>query len=182
MIEITTRQDLLTIGHGLVIGEIGVFKGDFSKIIFKINRPKELHLFDIFTGDMFSGDKDGENIVWTNLDQEYELIKKYFSQHNNVFMHKGKSQDSLSKFSDNYFDMIYIDGDHSYEGVSVDLELAIHKVKRNGYICGHDYHPVHFTGVFNAVNDFCKKYNMNIEYISKDKLPSFCIINRSMPV
>ena len=36
----------------------------------------------------------------------------------------------INKFEDNSIDAIYIDGDHSYEGVKNDLELYYPKVKK----------------------------------------------------
>ena len=53
-------------------------------------------------------------------------------------------------------DFIYIDGDHSYEGVKIDLEQAVRFVKSNGIICGHDFQ---MDSVSQAVRDYCKQHN-----------------------
>ena len=37
------------------------------------------------------------------------------------------------------FHFIYIDGDHRYEGVKIDIEAWYPKVRKGGLICGHDY-------------------------------------------
>lgn len=161
--------------NGLKIAEIGVFKGDFSKFIFSEISPSELHLIDIFEGQMCSGDKDGNNIVWTDLEIEYELLKEYFVNFDNVKIHKGFSYDVLLKFDDEYFDIVYIDGDHSYDGVKRDLEVSYKKVKKNGLICGHDYTEKMFMGVVRAVNEFCQENNLQINYLTEDGCPSFCI-------
>jgi hypothetical protein len=171
-----TRNDLINIiDKNLVICEIGVFKGEFSKIIFDVLSPKELHLIDIFDGIMCSGDKDGNNIIWTNLDEEYVNVKNIFSKNNNVYIHKGFSNDILNGFEDNYFDMIYIDGDHSYGGVKSDLESSFLKIKNGGFICGHDYISSKFEGVVRSVNEFCIEKNLKINYITRDGCPTFCI-------
>lgn len=39
---------------------------------------------------------------------------------------------------DNYLDFLFIDGDHSYEGVKKDFELYVPLVKKNGIIALHD--------------------------------------------
>lgn len=174
--HLKTRTEILSlVPRHSIIGEIGVFRAEFSKQIFEITNPKELHLFDLFTGNMVSGDKDGRNVISIDLDKEYERIKAHFISYDNVFLHKGTSQETLSKFEDNYFDMLYIDGDHTYNGVSSDLEMSIKKVKKNGYICGHDYHAYLFNGVYQAVTDFCNKYKLAIEFVTMDRLPSFVI-------
>jgi hypothetical protein len=173
---IENRNDLIKLfNKNLVIAEIGVFKGEFSKFLFEENQPKELHLIDIFTGIECSGDKDGNNIIYTNLSEEFNLITKYFNDNNNVYIHKGYSQDILNNFNDEYFDMIYIDGDHSYNGVKNDLNLSYQKIKTGGYICGHDYTTIMFEGVVRAVNEFCEERKLKIKYLTKDGCPSFCI-------
>lgn len=173
------RNDLLnTMDKNLVVCEIGVFKGDFSKIMLDILSPKELHLIDTFNGMMCSGDKDGNDITWTNLDEEYLNVTNMFSNNDNVYIHKGFSTDILNGFENNYFDMIYIDGDHSYEGVKSDLKLSFSKVKDGGLICGHDYISSKFEDVVRAVDEFCDDHNLEIKYLTKDGCPSFCIIKK----
>lgn len=138
-------------------------------------QPKELHLIDLFDGIVPSGDKDGNNIVYANLNEEYKRLCDLYKNNNCVKIHKGQSYHNLINFPDNYFDMIYIDGDHSYDGVTKDLEISYLKVKENGYICGHDYSSEKFPQVVNSVNDFLTKYNLKIKYLTKDGCPSFCI-------
>lgn len=159
----------------LKIAEIGIFKGEFSKFIFEQLNPKELHLIDIFEGMMCSGDKDGNNIVWTNLSDEYTNLNEFFKLNNNVYIHKNKSEDVLNSFPNEYFDIIYIDGDHTYNGVKSDLTVSYNKVKKDGFICGHDYINERFEGVVRAVNEFCDQTQLKINYITKDGCPSFCI-------
>ena len=175
---IDNRDNLIKmLGKDLKIMEIGIFKGEFSKFIFNELQPCELHLVDLFDGQMCSGDKDGNNIVWTDLSKEYVNLSSYFENEKNVILHKGFSYDVLSKFDDNYFDMIYIDGDHSYDGVKKDLELAIEKVKSGGYIAGHDYNKYMFEGVVRAVDEFCLSKGLKIKYITNDGCPSYLIEN-----
>jgi len=179
MTIIETRNDLLDIFPSKIkICEIGVFKGEFSKIILEKLSPSELHLIDIFDGMMCSGDKDGNNIIWTNLNNEYIKLLEEYKEDKNVFLHKGNSLNILKNFDDEYFDLIYIDGDHSYKGVKNDLEISFRKVKYGGYICGHDYTLDKFPSVVDATNEFCLMNKLKIQYITKDGCPSFCIIKQ----
>lgn len=161
---------------GLRILEIGVFKGEFSKFVLETAEPSELHLVDVFEGQTCSGDKHGNNIVWTDLAQEYEALKSYFSGNGSVRLHKGYSVPVLEGFEDGYFDMVYIDGDHSYESVRADLEVSYRKVRPGGFICGHDYTPVMFEGVVRAVDEFCAETGLSIRYLTKDGCPSYLIV------
>lgn len=177
MIKYNTRNDFFnTLGKGLKICEIGVFKGEFSKFIYESLEPKELHLIDIFEGKMCSGDKDGKNIVWVDLEDEYLILQKHFTENKNVIIHKGFSNQVLNNFEDNYFDVIYIDGDHTYDGVKSDLYLSFKKVKNGGLICGHDYTEKMFPGVVKAVNEFCSEVNLTINHLTDDGCPTFGII------
>jgi hypothetical protein len=172
-----TRNDLIkTLEHNLIVCEIGVFKGEFSKFIKNQINPKELHLIDVFEGTICSGDKDGNNIVWVDLHTEYIKLQTWAETQSGVYIHKGFSSGILKNFNDNYFDLIYIDGDHSYEGVKKDLEISHSKIKPNGYILGHDYTP-QFQGVMDAVNEFCSKYDLTLDSLTEDGCPTFLIYN-----
>lgn len=176
MITFETRENLLRfLGENLIIAEIGVFKGEFSKFIFNNLKPKKLFLVDIFEGYVGSGDKDGNNMEFTNLETEYELLNSYFKQDKNVHIIKENSQNFISSLDDGYLDLIYIDGDHDYNGVKNDLNLSYNKIKNGGYICGHDYVSPRFDGVVNAVNEFCLEKGLKIDYITKDGCPTYCV-------
>jgi predicted O-methyltransferase YrrM len=49
------------------------------------------------------------------------------------------SVDAASQFLDGILDLVFIDADHSYEGCLRDIHAWLPKVKRGGWICGHDY-------------------------------------------
>lgn len=48
-------------------------------------------------------------------------------------------------------DSVFIDADHSFESVVIDIETWLPKIQSGGIICGHDYWPNHW-GVMEAVN------------------------------
>jgi predicted O-methyltransferase YrrM len=52
---------------------------------------------------------------------------------------RGYSNFELLNFDDNYFDIIYIDGNHEPEYVLEDAVLSIRKLKSGGYIIFDDY-------------------------------------------
>lgn len=53
------------------------------------------------------------------------------------------------------FDFVFIDGDHSYEVVSYDIEMYSQLVKPGGWVIGHDYYEdgVTHPGVKRAVDE-----------------------------
>lgn len=85
-----------------------------------------------------------------------------------VFLHQRNTSTILSeKFSDKYFDFIYIDGDHGYNGAKKDLVAAVKKIKDNGYIAANDYCLLDICtldkyGVIKAVNEICLEHNFEM--------------------
>lgn len=59
------------------------------------------------------------------------------------------------------FDMVYLDGGHSYDGVKSDLQIYYPMVKDGGILSGDDYEYITFDneecGVVQAVNEFAQK-------------------------
>lgn len=53
--------------------------------------------------------------------------------------HKLKSRAMIEKYG--AFDLVFIDGDHSAEGVALDTELAKQIISESGVICWHDANP-----------------------------------------
>ena len=63
------------------------------------------------------------------------------------------------RFPQHHFDMVFIDGDHSYEGCKQDIQHWYSKVKPGGWLCGHDYkHPSYNFGVHLAVDEFLTQH------------------------
>jgi len=172
-----TREELLTlIPQNTTGAEIGVFEGEFSKLIIDAVQPQKFYMVDLFSGSMVSGDKNGNNMKTISLDESYNKLTEQYKLNDRVNVYKGKSVDFFKEIADDSLDFIYIDGDHSYEGAKVDLQNAFYKVKSGGLICGHDYTP-RFQGVVDAVNEFVSKYKFDLKITSEDTCASFYIVN-----
>jgi hypothetical protein len=168
-----TRSELLDlVPKQSNIMEIGVFVGDFSKEIIEKCNPKNLYLVDIWLGTYGSGDKDGNgHYEIDDMEKVYlDLFQKY-KYDKNIHLVRSKSVSFLLSCEDNYFDAIYIDGDHTAQAVFDDLYLSYQKIKNGGIIMGHDYH----YQVEYAVNIFCEKFNQKVSRIAQDGCPSFFI-------
>ena len=78
------------------------------------------------------------------------------NQYENIIFHKGQFAKVLPKVLHLYpekVDLVYIDGSHSYKKVCEDIEMALPLIKDTGYISGHDYVDLKYTGVIKAVED-----------------------------
>jgi len=79
-----------------------------------------------------------------------------------IFIHSFYSKEYSKKIKDKSLDVVYIDGNHSYESVSEDLELWYEKIKCGGFLCGHDYNENH-DSVVHAVDRFVQRKKLKIE-------------------
>lgn len=75
------------------------------------------------------------------------------------------SEDAVKEIKDNSLDFVYIDGDHSYDFVMLDIILWGRKVKKGGIVSGHDYfYEKNGAGrrakVMQAVNDYTKLHGI----------------------
>ena len=61
-----------------------------------------------------------------------------YNQDNRITLVESESKAASEQFPDHSFDLIFIDADHTYEGVLADLEAWYSKVRPGGIICGHD--------------------------------------------
>lgn len=66
---------------------------------------------------------------------------------------KGMSHEMAKEVPDNSLGLVYLDGDHSYEGVMTDLSNWFAKVVKGGIISGHDFKATEY-GVEKAVYTF----------------------------
>jgi predicted O-methyltransferase YrrM len=128
--------------HGGRVAEIGTGRGDFAREILRVANPRELHLID--------------HVVQP---QAREMAEDP-SFEGRVHVHKADSAEALESFPNAFFDWIYVDAQHTYEGVKRDIAAAKTKVKSGGYLVFNDYimwsyFEMQPYGVVPAVNEFC---------------------------
>lgn len=157
---------------GSVCAEIGCWKGKFSNEILAQVRPKKLYLIDpyryvaSYEDSWYGGDKISQD----ELDKIFQSVQTKFSepiQKGQIEMIRKNSLEAHAQFQDEYFDWVYIDGDHTYEFVKKDLENFFPKTKVGGFICGDDYATPGWweDGVTKAVDEFVQKNPARIKVI-----------------
>lgn len=74
---------------------------------------------------------------------------------------------SLAKTGFCNADLIFIDGDHSYESCKLDLVTAHGLIRPGGIIVAHDYGHRMWPGVTQACEEFCIEFCWEVRDISK---------------
>lgn len=151
----------------LVIAEIGVREGLNSIRMMEKLDVKRMYLIDHYPsyddGGLDRGKKEQEKYYREMI----ENIEPYFKK--TVLIHQ-PSIFASSLFPDRFFDVVYIDADHSYENVKNDLNLWWNKIKIGGFLTGHDYTDGYISddnkitstrGVIDAVDEFVKDNELN---------------------
>lgn len=95
--------------------------------------------------------------------EKYDYYKSMFGDRLNLKL--GDSSTLMSKLKET-FDYIYIDGDHTYEGVKKDLWQAPRLLNEGGVIICDDYGNA--ESIRTAVAEFCKEFKFEI----KEAVPS----------
>ena len=138
---------------GSVGVEIGVWKGDSSARF--LTHASHLHLVDSWSPvayehstehgnyeryldryDTLVGSRDPADFQ-RYYDKIYEGVCQRFDQHP-VTIHRMRSRDFFPQF-DQQVDWVYVDGDHSYQGVMHDLTQSLGILHPDGIILGDDY-------------------------------------------
>ena len=179
-----TRTDLVRnlVRSGGVIAEVGVLNGEFSKELIEILNPSRIYMIDRFEGRCLSGDRDGNNVEIHDLDKAYSSLVEYAKSKPAVTVLKGDSSTLLDTLEADSLDMVYLDGDHEYEGCKKDVIASWRLLKAGGWLMGHDYATNmdkalnnYVFGVKKAIDEFCQDYNQSIHALGNDGMVSFAI-------
>ncbi|MHB8578571.1 MAG: tetratricopeptide repeat protein [Ignavibacteriaceae bacterium] len=169
------------LGHGV---EVGVQAGEFSKIIRSSWNGKFLHLVDRWKHD--PNYVDIANVSDDDQKNLYLQVVSMFADDPSVSIHRMDSLVAAESFPDNYFDWVYIDADHSYEGCKADLNAWYPKLKEHGIFAGHDFIDGNYNagnfGVKSAVEEFLLDKNVQLNLTSGDYLNSWYFEKSSVAV
>lgn len=101
-----------------------------------------------------------KNVTAVDLNLTEEMTH-LLSQTPNLKFHHMPFSNFLELDKDNQYDLIYIDGAHDYNNVKNDIINFLPKVKKGGYLSGHDYNSADY-GVIQAVNEFFPQNKVEI--------------------
>jgi predicted O-methyltransferase YrrM len=111
--------------------EIGVRRGRLSVLLAEVPTLKHLFLVDTW---------EPEGATHQDQKKNARSVKRWAKRRPDVTVLHMDSAKAVHQFSDNSIDFVYVDGDHSFEGASLDIKNYLPKVSKGGIICGDDYY------------------------------------------
>ena len=145
--------------------EIGVQRGKYSEKLCKGNPELKLHAIDPW--------KSYNSISQGTHDLRYAQAMKRLSPYNVNAIRK-TSMEALNDFEDRSLDFVYIDGNHDYDYVCMDIIHWSKKVKSGGIIACHDYHTAQ---VGKAIDGFVYCHVIRPWYILQEALSTAYWVN-----
>jgi hypothetical protein len=121
-------------GNELTLVEIGSFMGESMEIFARSGKFKKIYCVDPWKNGYDL--TDGSSHIVESAESSFDVRH---ANYNFVEKIKLESLVASEKFADESIDMIYIDGNHQPDMVKKDILSWYPKVKKGGYICGHDW-------------------------------------------
>lgn len=167
------------VNHNLIV-ELGSYLGRSTRALGD-NTPGVVHAIDHWYGPAGGGNSKplppsldsvgSSGIPWTEEDRA-ALFGLFSANLEDLIASKKVIPHRIDHTSvdlDLSPDMVFIDGDHSYEAVRHDLAVWVPKVKKGGLICGHDVNQASVHVPVSEVFPYYKQaVNTTIWYAYKD--------------
>lgn len=143
--------------EGLMV-EIGSFRGRSLASVAENIKRKRLRVLSVDIFDKVISEDYVEPDVYAKREgmlDDFLLTIEQFGIREHVDVLAAKSIDAAKMLSDQQFDLVFIDADHSYEAVKADIEAWWPLVKEGGIMAGHDYdhNTRQWLGVYKAVHE-----------------------------
>lgn len=125
------RKIAISLPPKTIAVEIGSYLGASS--IYIANGLKKVSESALYCIDTWQNDAMSEG----NRDT-YSLFKKNTQRYESIITPLRGSSEEVGKGFDRAIDFLFVDGDHSYEGVKLDVDSWFDKVKPGGIVAFHD--------------------------------------------
>jgi len=139
-------EKIQELGKGKICAEIGSFFGRSTTALAEVAKA-------IYAIDTFRASGDGATQV-EGAPHEFTILDGFCANiygYTNIRICIGRSTEIAGTFSNQFFDLIFIDGSHEYEEVKADIEAWWPKLKDLGIMAFHDYKA--WPGVTKAIDE-----------------------------
>ena len=165
------RRDLWRVIEDLPVSaaaEVGVAEGYFSaEMLAWPIALKRVFMVDRWAHVTIAGDSANPQ-VWHERNMDAALTRVSCFGERAVVL-RGDSVKMADKVFDGSLSLVYVDADHSYEGVKADINAWYVKLVVGGVMAFHDFEATQY-GVKRAVKEFCDKRGLPLHHLPEDKL------------
>jgi SAM-dependent methyltransferase len=151
--------------------EIGCMMGQTTVLL--CESAKKVHVVDVFDDyEKISNDRNFEHYkgLFDKLGSNYCKFKENTKKYKNLVINKMSSKEYALMVENDFFDLVFVDADHSFEGCSEDIKNFHKKVKVGGVIAFHDTnHDKWGEGITKAINLFLPDNFEHFETIRSTK-------------
>jgi hypothetical protein len=121
------------------MAEIGVYRGDFAASLLKQCKSiQTYYMVDPWKHlDDWNKPANKEDKIFEEFLSETKA-KTEFAGERRVIL-RGKTTEVISQIPDESLDFVYIDGDHTLRGITIDLIQVYRKIRPGGFIGGDDF-------------------------------------------
>jgi len=145
--------------------EIGTFYGANILSVAKtygLHNNSKLYCIDPWEDyDEYSEYKNQQSTIYSSFINNIENS----GVKDKIIINRGYSNLEIPKFQDNFFDIIYIDGNHEPEYVLEDAVLSFRKLKINGIMIFDDYGWGGPDLTKKGIDGFVNGYHKRIQYL-----------------
>ncbi|WP_251493057.1 TylF/MycF/NovP-related O-methyltransferase [Otoolea muris] len=147
------------------VAELGVYRGDFAKVINTVFPERKLYLFDTFEGfpeeDM---NYETENNLLLNTvgklsNTSVEYVMGRMPHPERCVIRKGYFPETAAGLEDERYAFVNIDVD-LYKPILAGLEYFWPRMAENGYIFVHDYFSFSYAGTKKAIEEFSERFHV----------------------
>ena len=150
--------------------EIGTFYGAnilSVAVSYGLHKNSKLYCIDPWEDyDNYPEYKEKQNVIYDSFlnNIEHSGVK------NKIIINRGYSNIKVPMFQDEFFDIIYIDGNHEPSYVLEDAVLSFRKLKKGGIMIFDDYG---WGDTQIGIDGFLSSYHKHIEMIGQRKMQIF---------
>lgn len=141
------------------MAEVGVYRGDFARLLNRYFPERKLYLFDTFTG-FDARDNFREDDINDFSNTSVDLVLSRMANKNSCIVKKGYFPDTAAGVEDK-FAFVSLDAD-LYNPILAGLEYFYPRLVKGGYIFIHDFGSYYYTGVRDAVYEYAKQHDIAI--------------------
>lgn len=133
------RTQLLSAAEVEDVAEIGVYRGDFAaEILAACSSIKRYYMIDPWRYlDDWNMPANAPDATFEQFFSE-AMHKTAFASDKRIVL-RGKTTEVIQGIPDESLDFVYVDGDHTLRGITLDLVRTYPKVRIGGWIGGDDF-------------------------------------------